>query len=170
MRLVKTFRRVLGALVLNEDALYEVGVDRRETWPAVLLFALAGLAAGLSWIRTNSTWQVALPAWIFSCIIALGLIAEAAHFSALFLFGGGVRRDEIVRLAGFSMVPMSLAAFPYLGVISFVWAFAIFFKGMQTYFAMGPARTLTLQLISIGFAFVFWALANTVVVAILQPG
>jgi hypothetical protein len=77
--------------------------------------------------------------------------------------GGGMTHHELLRLAGFAMLPLVCLSVPYIGWLSVVWFGGLMYRALRSFYSTKPLHTLFLVLSGSLIAFVFWGLSITVI-------
>ena len=80
---------------------------------------------------------------------------------------------ELLRLAGFAMLPLGLLSVPYIGWLSVVWFWRLMYQALRSFYSTKPMHTLILVLAGSMIALVTLGLSvvviNTVLVGWFVP-
>jgi hypothetical protein len=170
---VKTLRRIWNVLRGDEDVFFEIGLDRKADWAAFGIVLVVGLVSGLGWImQSNNPFLLAIS--LVPCgVAAWWIFGYSINFIETLSAGGGMTRRELLRLAGFTMLPLVCLSVPYIGRLSVVWFWGLMYRALRSFYSTKPGHTLFLVLTGSMIAFVFLGLSvvviNTALVGWFEP-
>jgi hypothetical protein len=160
---VKFFNRLWRVLRGDEDVFFEIGLDRKADWAAFGLALVVSLMSGLGWIlRSNNPFLLAIS--LVPCgMAAWWIFGYSINFIEMLSAGGGMTHRELLRLAGFAMLPLVCLSVPYIGWLSVVWFWGLLYRALRSFYSTKPGHTLFLVLTGSLVACVFWGLSVTVI-------
>jgi hypothetical protein len=147
----------------NEDVFFEIGFDRKADWAAFWVVLVVGLVSGLGWIlQSNNPFLLAIS--LVPCgVAAWWIFGYSINFIEVLTAGGGMTHRELLRLAGFTMLPLVCLNVPYIGWLSVVWFWGLMYRALRSFYSTKPVHTLFLVLTSSMIAFVFLGLCVVVI-------
>ena len=161
--------RWFGLLRFDEDAIFRLATARQATWPALFGLLLASGLGGLRWLQTpQSSAQVTANAtvlpggWagllILLCCSLVGWwqFAGGLRFLAQFLWSAELPRIELLRLSGYSVLPLALLSLPYIGPLALLWALAALYRALRSHYSLSWAKALLGVLAGGWTAFLSW--------------
>lgn len=168
--ITKQLQRIWRSLIRDEDVFFEIGLDKKESLPALGLVLLLGAAGGLRWVLESEN-PVSLLASLFigSCVAWL-VFAESIHFAEMLWAGGGMERVELLRLSGFSALPLALLSVPYIGWLGVIWFWALIYTAIHSLYSTKPMHTVLLIGIGSLAAFSAWGMTVLLVNTVLTGG
>jgi len=145
--------------MLDRDAASEVATMPEAIGPAVLTFAIAGLAGGLATtVTTGGAGFISIVLFPILMVVVYAIIAGILHFIAG-LFGGKATYGEYYRALGAGAVVLWLMVIPFVGQIASFW-----------YLVVSVAVTERVQGISMGRAVATVLIPYLLVFALVVAG
>jgi hypothetical protein len=167
---MKRLQRIWRSFARDEDAFFEIGLDKKESLPAVGLTLLAGAAGGLRWVLENGNpFALQVSLLIGSCA-GWFVFTEAIHFVEMLWAGGGMQRKELLRLSGFSALPLAFLSIPYIGWLGVVWFWVLIYTAIRSLYSTKPRHTIVLIGLGSLAALTAWGMTVLLVNTVLTGG
>jgi hypothetical protein len=160
---VKTLRRIWFVLRGDKDVFFEIGLDRKADWAAFGLVLVVSLVSGLGWIlRSQNPFLLAI-SLVPCAVTAWWIFGYSIKFIETLSAGGGMTHRELLRLAGFAMLPLGLLSVPYIGWLSVGWFWGLMYRALRSFYSTKPMHTLFLVLAGSMIAIVTLGLSVVVI-------
>ncbi len=167
------FDRLWRVLRGDEDVFFEIGLDRKADWAAFGLVLVVSLVSGLGWILRSQTPFLSAISFVPCAVAAWWIFGYSINFIEMLSAGGGMAHGELLRLAGFAMLPLGLLSVPYIGWLSVGWFWGLMYRALRSFYSSKPGHTLFLVLAGSMIACVFLGLSvvliNTVLMGWFSP-
>jgi hypothetical protein len=163
----KLLSRVWKSLCRDEDVFFEIGLDKKAWMPALGLVLSAGLIGGLRWVLDSEHPPQLVISLFISITIAWFIFAEAIQFAETLWAGGGMNRVELLRLSGFSALPLACLSIPYVGWLGVIWFWILIYTAVRSLYSTKPRHTAVLVGLGSLAAFSAWGLTVVLVNIIL---
>ena len=164
---MKQLQRIWRALRRDEDVFFEIGMDKKANIPAFLLVNLVGLTSGAGWVLRSESPFLLLASLLVAAPVAWLVFAGCIRFLEMIFEGGGMERNELLRLAGFAALPLAFLSVPYVGWLSVVWFWSLMYTAIRSLYSMDPPHALALVWLGNMVAFVAWGLTMLLVNTVL---
>ena len=139
---------------------------KKGSLPALGLVLFAGTAGGLRWVLNSENRLPLLVSLIFGSSVAWFVFAESIHFVETLWAGGGMARMELLRLSGFSALPLAFLSVPFAGWLGVIWFWVLIYTAIRSLYSTKPLHTVLLIGMGSLAAFSAWGmsvlLSNTV--------
>jgi hypothetical protein len=170
---VKTLQRIWNVLRGDKDVFFEIGLDRKADWAAFGLVLVVSLLSGIGWILRSQNPFLSAISLVPCAVTAWWIFGYSINFIEMLSAGGGMTHRELLRLAGFAMLPLGLLSVPYIGWLSVVWFWGLMYRALRSFYSTKPMHTLFLVLAGSMIALVTLGLSvvviNTVLVGWFVP-
>jgi hypothetical protein len=143
---VKTLRRIWFVLKGDEDVFFEIGLDRQADWAAFGLVLVVGLVSGFGWILRSQNPFLSAISLLPGVVLAWWIFGYSINFIEMLAAGGGMTHRELLRLAGFAMLPLVFLSLPYIGWLSVGWFWVLMYRALRSFYSTKPGHTLFLVL------------------------
>jgi len=164
---MKLVQRIWRVLRKDEDVFFEIGLDQKAGWQAFSLLILTSLTSGLGWILRSDKPLLLEVSLLIAAVVAWLILAGFIRFLEMLFTGGGIDRKELLRLAGFTALPLALLSIPYAGWLSVVWFWSLLYAGLRSLYSTKPVHTLALVIIGNLAAFITWGITMVLINVVL---
>lgn len=166
----KLLRRIWKSLCRDDDVFFEIGLDTKANISALGLVLLTGSFGGLRWVLGDEhPFKLAI-SLIIAIVIAWFVFAESIQFAEMLWAGGGINRAELLRLSGFSALPLASFSIPYVGWLGVIWFWILIYAAIRSLYSTKPKHTAVLVGLGSLAAFSAWGLTVVVVKTVLTGG